>query len=115
MGIICPPHRGKGALPHVVSSEDTRMAEPREKEKEIDVKKVVDYLTHAFAAATRGAGRASRMKNEKGVFEPTPAYNYQVDFCYLLDNIQRGPRCLLPKVIADTNDLIKKITEANSK
>lgn len=91
------------------------MAEQKEREKEIDVKKVVDYLSHSFSAATKGMGRAYRMKNEKGVFETTATYDLQVEFCYLVDNIQRGPKCLLPKVIAEANDLIKKINEENKK
>lgn len=43
--------------------------------------------------------------NAKG----TNLYKYQVEFCYLIDSIQRGPVCMIPDNIAKCNDLIMSI------
>ena len=70
-------------------------------EKKINIDQVVSYLNHAFSKAIQGLGN----KNVKG----TKLYDYQVEFCYTIDEITRGPKYIVPKVIAQANELIEKI------
>lgn len=81
-------------------------------EKEIDVKQVTRYLSRAFATATKDLGRAVRFKNDDGKWETTKLYNLQVSFTYLLDEIQRGPTCLVTHHIAKANSLIDSVKSA---
>ena len=76
--------------------------------KKIDVNQVVGYLSHSFANTAEEVF-GPRPRAIKG----TTIYNYQTDFCYLIDDIQRGPRYMLPKVISSVNDLIAKLKEEN--
>ncbi len=79
-------------------------------QKQIDTSQVVRYLSHAFSKATQGKGKAIRAINpETNKVERTPLYMWQVEFCYMIDLIQRGPSYIVPKVIADANDLIERI------
>ena len=88
------------------------------KSKEIEVEGVVNYLNRAFtkaamkSAKTIGA-KASRFLNNNGQWETTTMYDYQVEFFYLIDNIQRGPSYIAPKYIQDANQLIAQL-EAES-
>ena len=75
---------------------------PRPEEKKINTEQVVTYLSHAFTRAQQKAAYAIGNRNFKG----TKLYDYQVDFCYMIDEIQRGPQYILPKVIQDANQLI---------
>lgn len=82
-------------------------------ERKINIPQVVNYLNHAFAkamskSANRLGGRATRTVVD-GKVETTPLYDYQVEFCYLVDEIQRGPIYITPKVIQDANDLIARL------
>lgn len=74
-------------------------------QKKINVEQVVGYLNHAFSKASQKANRVIGSKNSKG----TKMYRYQVEFCYLVDNIQRGPRYITPKLITEANELIAKL------
>lgn len=74
-----------------------------EGQKKINIDQVVNYLNHAFSKATQN--RFPQTKNHKG----TDLYNYQVQFCYLIDDIQRGPRYIVPKLITEANELIAEI------
>ena len=68
--------------------------------KSINVNQVVSYLNHTFAkAAEENFGRTAAVKGTK-------LYNFQVKHCYLVDEIQRGPTYMLPKVISTANDNI---------
>ena len=58
----------------------------------------IKYLNGAFAAKSRNF----KNDNRKG----TELYQAQVDFCYLINDIQRGPAYLVPKAIAAANELI---------
>lgn len=69
--------------------------------KAIDSSRVVRHLNANFKAAIQKLGK----KNEKG----TKLYTLQVEFAYMIDEIQRGPVYLMPKVISDANDLIAGI------
>jgi hypothetical protein len=82
-------------------------------EKRINVDQVVNYLSHSFAkAASRAApkigNRAIRTVSNGNVYT-TPLYRYQVDFTYLVNDIQRGPTYIVPKLIQDANDLIARL------
>lgn len=82
-----------------------KYARPRQEDKEqkkINVEQVVSYLNHAFSRAQQKVLPVIGNRNVQG----TKLYDYQVDFCYLIDEIQRGPVYILPKVIQDANQLI---------
>lgn len=76
--------------------------------KKIDIEQVVNYLNFAFAKATSDFATLNGSKNHKG----TNLYDYQVEFCYLVDDIQRGPRYIAPKKISRANELIGEIKQA---
>lgn len=84
-------------------------------EKEINLGDVIKYLSRAFAKATSKASnsvntRALRVMNKRtGQWENTLLYEYQVDFCYLMDNIKRGPRYISTKSIQRANELIAEL------
>lgn len=69
--------------------------------KKIDRDQVVNYLNHAFSKAVHPLGN----KNVKG----TKLYDYQVEFSYLIDSIQRSPEYIISKIITDCNRLIDSI------
>lgn len=71
----------------------------------IDVTRVVKHLNLAFSKAIRGLGRPIRDKDGK----INDLYRYQVEFSYMIDEIQRGPVYQMPKVISDANEMIAKI------
>lgn len=84
-------------------------------EKEINVNDVVKYLSRAFSKATAKAAdvigtQAFRMKNkDTNEYETSLLYDYQVEFCYLIDDIQRGPKYIVAKKIQMANELIAEI------
>lgn len=78
---------------------------PRPEEKKINTEQVVSYLSHAFVKASQKVQHTIGNRNHKG----TNLYRYQVEFCYLVDEIQRGPAYILPKVIQDANQLIAAV------
>lgn len=88
-------------------SERETSKEGKEEVKELDVKQIVSFLNHAFREATQGMGKAIRSENG----DKTVLYDLQVDFSYMLDNIQRGPKYIVPKVVTDCNAFIAKIAE----
>lgn len=75
---------------------------PRQEERKINTEQVVSYLSHAFMRAMQKSSHQIGNRNHKG----TCLYRYQTEFCYLIDEIQRGPEYILPKVIQDANQLI---------
>lgn len=70
--------------------------------KSINIEQVVSYLNHTFAKVSDEVFGPLRAKAVKG----TTLYKYQLDHCYLIDDIQRGPTYMLPKVISAANDNI---------
>lgn len=105
------------------------MAEQREA-KVINVSKTVEYLNRAFQEACRGlplAQVAGNYKEKAGVkrvvrwTDPTEReldaqrhHNWQVDMAYMINDIQRGPSYIVPKVIADCNKLIEDVRQYRS-
>lgn len=90
-------------------------------EREINIQDVTKYLSRAFFKASAKAAdsigsSALRTKNkETGKWETTTMYDYQVDFCYLMDDIRRGPRYISTKSIQLANELIAKLEEEANK
>lgn len=84
-------------------------------ERKINTDQVVNYLNHAFSRAASKA--SSKLGNRAlrtvvdGTVETTALYDYQVEFCYLVDTIQRGATYIVPKVIQDANDLIARLEQ----
>lgn len=74
-------------------------------QKKINVDQVVNYLNHAFSKAIQRSNLGP--SNHKG----TKLYDYQVDFCYLIHEIQKGPSYIVPKKITEANELIAMIEE----
>lgn len=81
----------------------------RADKKRINTDQVVSYLNHAFAKAQQKAFPALGSKNQKG----TVLYDYQCDFCHLINDIERGPLYIVPKLITEANELIERL--ANEK
>lgn len=76
----------------------------------IPVDKVVRYLNNAFSKATVGMGKALAA-NKKTNAKATPLYTLQVEFAYMIDEIQRGANYIVPKIISEANEFIDKIHE----
>lgn len=77
-----------------------------EKDSRINTEQVVGYLSHAFAKATiRAINNGVSRDNYSG----TTLYKYQVEFSYLINEIQRGPIYIVPMHIQEANDLIAKL------
>lgn len=87
-------------------------------EREINLNDVVKYLNRAFSKAAYNASgnlgkSAVRFQNEQGEWDTTTLYDYQVDFAYLINKIQREPTYASRKAIQAANDLIRDLeTEA---
>jgi hypothetical protein len=87
------------------------MAERQKQEKqELDIPQIVTFLNHAFAKATQGMGRAARTVHKDLTVTKTALYQLQVDFCYLIDDIQRSPLYIVPKLVAEANETIEKLS-----
>jgi len=83
-------------------------------EKEINTADVVKYLSRAFSKAAASVSdkvgtRALRVKDRNGRWVTTLLYDYQVEFCYLIDDIQRCPKYITTKNIQKANDLIAEL------
>lgn len=68
--------------------------------KAVDTNRVVAHLNRNFRLAI------SRLDHKA---DADAIKRHQVDFSYMVDDIQRGPAYLAPKVIADANELIAKL------
>lgn len=71
----------------------------------IDVPKVVKFLSRSFQVAQDKAITSVGRDNARG----TKLYKFQVDFCYMIDEITRGPTYIVPKRIQATNALIARL------
>ncbi len=85
-------------------------------EREINLDDVVKYLNRAFSkAAYKASGAlgksAIRFQQGNGAWETTSLYDYQVDFCYLINQIQREPTYASRKAIQHANDLIRELDD----
>ena len=86
--------------------------------KTINVDQVVSYLNHTFAETVRevfGPRAKSQRTSDLGVHvEGTALYWAQTEFCYLIDEIQRGPTYMLPKVIGYANNFISSMKDVKN-
>jgi len=85
-------------------------------EKDINVNDVVKYLNRAFSKAAWQAGdkigkSAVRTEMSSGAIHTTPLYDYQVNFSYLINTIQRGEKYASRKAIQQANDLIHDLEQ----
>jgi len=71
----------------------------------IDVPKVVKFLHRSFEVAQERARPVLGRDNTRR----SRLYKFQVDFCYLIDEIMRGPTYIIPKRIQATNNLITRM------
>jgi len=80
--------------------------------KEINTDDVIQYLGRAFKRATTASSMSTRaVRTVEGRVEPTELYSAQVELCYMVDNIQRGPAYIAPKIIQAGNEMIAKIND----
>ncbi len=89
----------------------------RRERKQIDVHQVLDYLNRAFDKASEPFGPRSKAVRKGPGKKPGPPvgsalYEHQIEFCYLIDDIERGPKYMRPKAIQFANDLINSMKEA---
>jgi len=86
-------------------------------EREVNLDDVIKYLSRAFSkaaqkAASRIGTKAIRTYDKRaGHFTTTTLYDYQVEYCYLMDNIKRGPRYISTKSIQRANELIAELEQ----
>lgn len=83
-------------------------------EREINLNDVVKYLNRAFSKAAYKVsdviGRSAiRYQTGNGAWDTTLLYDYQVDFAYLIDKIQRDSTYTSRKAIQEANDLIRQL------
>ena len=83
-------------------------------EREINLNDVVNYLNRAFSKAaykvSDAVGKSAvRFKTVNGDWDTTLLYDYQVDFAYLINKIQREPTYASRKAIQEANDLIRDL------
>lgn len=76
-------------------------------EQKINVEQVVQFLSRAFSNAMNKASNVLGRDNSRG----TKLYEYQVEFCYLVDEILRGPVYIVPVHIQSANELIAKLEQ----
>lgn len=74
----------------------------------VDINRVGDFLSRRFREATDNLPRAANTPMGLNI-----AYKLQQEFCYRLDEIQRGPVYLAPKLIQQLNVWIGKLAAGN--
>lgn len=82
-----------------------------QEQHERTVERSVRFLCNQFQKITAGMGRATRANGNQPA---TDLYGYQVEFSYMIDAIQRGPRHFAPKVISDCNEFLDTISQAKA-
>lgn len=70
-------------------------------------KTTVAYLNHSFSEALKTSGIVN-LKNTKG----TDLYDYQVEYCYLINEVQRGPDYNVQKTIEKINSMIEELCKS---
>lgn len=81
-------------------SENTKLVENK-----IDVKLVVSYLTKSFNKINSTLPKANRDVNNK----VNQTYKNECEFAYLINEIERGPECLITTNIAKANDFLTNL------
>ena len=70
------------------------------------IKQSVRFLSHAFKDVSGAFGKSN--------IDPETRKQYQIEFCYLIDSIERGPRYRAAEGIAECNNLIRKLESLDS-
>lgn len=78
-----------------------------------DVAQSVDYLNRAFARARKDyiditGERSVKSRWGKG----TTIYQFEVDYCYIINEIQQGSIYVVAKNIAQANVIIQRLQDA---
>lgn len=81
-------------------------SKPTSSEVEASLQATLSFLNNSFAKAMR---TFPSRNNSAG----SPLYNFQVEFSYLLDEIQRGPIYIMSKRISEANALIAEVSAYN--
>lgn len=68
-----------------------------------DSTQISNRLKYEFRERVKKLGN----RNEKG----TLLYNLQVDFSYIINEIQKGPTFFIPKLLSDYQQLLKRIPQ----
>lgn len=76
-------------------------------DKKIDVDSVLTYLNRTFQRNIASFARATRDKDGK----VNEAYKLESEFAHLLDDIKRGPDCLLTHNIAKANEFLDSLNK----
>lgn len=74
-----------------------------DQKKKIDTDQVSKYLQRAFSNAQSKAVSSLGHDNSRG----SKLYEFQTEFAYLLDDIQRGPSYIVSMKISEANKLIE--------
>lgn len=89
------------------------MADQKQAPAGINTDNVVRFLNGAFAKATAGMPKAVAPNKKTGA-AASRLYELQVEFAYLINEIQRGPNYFAPKVISEANEFLDAIREARA-
>jgi hypothetical protein len=76
---------------------------------DLDIDETVAFLNRSFSRTAQKAMKKNHWGNNVTRHSNTPLYTYQVDFMYLINDIQRGPIYIVPKLIQNTKDLIARM------
>jgi hypothetical protein len=75
------------------------------------IKNTISFLNHSFRETSEDfKRRTSSYSNVKG----SVLYQYQTDFAYIIDKIQRGPVFFAIQNIAEANELIGKLSRQHN-
>lgn len=97
-------------------ARDNDRRDDRREHKEIDINRVIDHLNRAFEKTAEPFGPRSKAVRNSNPRRPGPPegsklYEYQIEFCYLINSIQRGPRYIRTKVIQTANNFLDNMTQ----
>ena len=89
------------------------------REAELNLPQTIQYLNYAFGEAMKKFRRAvgasrSPYKLVKGVVrteDPNAAYEAEVEFAHLINEIQRGPRYTVTSLVSTANAMIVDLTK----
>lgn len=76
-----------------------------------DISLTLRHLNNMFNAVTNGLEKA----NNHPKTGPNLTYQIQSEFAYRINEVMIGPRCLLPKNIAECNEYIDEVIQLLNK
>jgi hypothetical protein len=75
----------------------------------VDTKGIVRYLSFKFNEQVRNGERGMRVRDDRGILVPNEAYRNETEFAYLLNEIARGPTCMIQRNIAACEEFITNL------